>query len=125
MYYTLYTSSEYEPYCNNIETDKQCLICLLPSKKNDVIKKMKDFSNLYIICDCNPTFHYTCLEYWINIHSSCPICRKQIIINNLINNIKNVINPVTHFIFYCNFNIFTLRIIIIFLTINIYIIFYL
>jgi|APGre2960657423_1045063.scaffolds.fasta_scaffold17079_2 hypothetical protein len=108
-----YTSSEY------YNGDIQCLICLSESKKNDVIKKMKDFSDLYIICDCNPTFHYTCLEVWIDRTSSCPICRKKIIIKIPNNNI----NTITHFIFYCDFNIFMLRIIAFVLTINIFLFF--
>ena len=116
-----YISSEY------YNGDIQCLICLSESKKNDVIKKMKEFSNLYIICDCNPTFHYTCLENWVERTSSCPICRKKIRINkhnNDINQVVNpIINPIAHFIFYCDFNIFMLRIITIVLTINIFLFF--
>ena len=116
-----YISSEY------YNGDIQCLICLSESKKNDVIKKMKEFSNLYIICDCNPTFHYTCLENWVERTASCPICRKKIRINkhnNDINQVVNpIINPIAHFIFYCDFNIFMLRIITIVLTINIFLFF--
>lgn len=116
-----YISSEY------YNGDIQCLICLSESKKNDVIKKMKEFSNLYIICDCNPTFHYTCLENWVERTSSCPICRKKIRINkhnNDINQVVNpIINPIAHFIFYCDFNIFMLRIITLVLTINIFLFF--
>ena len=116
-----YISSEY------YNGDIQCLICLSESKKNDVIKKMKEFSNLYIICDCNPTFHYTCLENWVERTSSCPICRKKIIINepdNIISLVVNpIVNPITHFIFYCDFNIFILRIISIVLMINLFLFF--
>ena len=116
-----YISSEY------YNGDIQCLICLSESKKNDVIKKMKEFSNLYIICDCNPTFHYTCLENWVERTSSCPICRKKIRINkhnNDINPVVNpIVNPIAHFIFYCDFNIFMLRIITLVLTINIFLFF--
>ena len=120
-----YISSEY------YNGDIQCLICLSESKKNDVIKKMKEFSNLYIICDCNPTFHYTCLENWVERTSSCPICRKKIRINKHNNDINQVVNPIVnpivnqiaHFIFYCDFNIFMLRIITLVLTINIFLFF--
>jgi hypothetical protein len=114
MYYILYTSSE--QYENKLdsnvieedETNKICLICLLPSHENNVIKKIKEFSHIYSVCNCNPSFHYICLEDWIKISSSCPICRKTIIINkqNLPN---NYINVLTYFIFWVNLSISILR----------------
>lgn len=97
----LYTSSEnYEDdlHYNVIkdETDHWCIICWLPSQENSIILKMKDYHNINTICDCNPTFHYSCLKEWIDKTSSCPICRKKITIN------KPYVTPLTYLMCYVN-----------------------
>jgi hypothetical protein len=115
MYCILYTSSEYyenEQDYNVIEedeTNKQCLICWLPSNENDIIKKIKDFSDIYSVCNCNPAFHYNCLEDWINRNSSCPICRTKITINKQIP-ANNYLKAITYFVFCFNLSINMLRV---------------
>ena len=94
MYYFLYTSSDY--YDKNIILDKNadvstnnnnfnnnniCLICWLPSNNQNKTKYMKDFLQFETSCDCNPSFHDNCFNNWISRSSSCPICRKTIILN--------------------------------------------
>jgi hypothetical protein len=114
MYCILYTSSEYyenEQNYNIIEdeTNKQCLICWLPSNENNVIKKIKDFSDICSACNCNPPFHYNCLEDWINRTSSCPICRTKITINKQISP-NNYIKAITYFVFCFNLSVSMLRV---------------
>ena len=130
MYYSLYTSYEY--YENNYiieNTDKiiyknnnnECLICLDYSICNDSVKNMKEFEELYSSCNCNPYFHKRCLMKWINISSSCPICKNNIRFivlqhnnnnynnnnynnNNYNNNYNNIFDPfaLAYFIEYSN-----------------------
>jgi 23S rRNA A1618 N6-methylase RlmF len=124
----LYTSSEYyekEQHYNVIEedeTNKQCLICWLPSNENDVIKKIKDFSDIYSVCNCNPPFHYKCLEDWINRTSSCPICRIKITINNKISP-NNYIKAITYFVFCFNLSVSMLRVATFISMINLFLLF--
>ena len=131
MYYTIYTSTDYDD-CIEFEENNQCLICLLPSNKKDVIKKMNEFLNINIKCNCNPNLHYNCLEKWIDKTHSCPICRKIVSYNlNITNKYNsdnldtsvNLVNYVTHNIYINKFNMLTLRIATIFLTINVFLFF--
>ena len=65
------------------EDDNICVICWLPSEKNNKIKYMKDFSNIYYFCDCNVLIHIDCFNEWIikcPNSPSCPICRTKITI---------------------------------------------
>ena len=55
-----------------------CLICWQPSEKNNIIKKISDFSDVSISCKCNPYIHQLCLRNWISKYNSCPICRTKI-----------------------------------------------
>ena len=109
MYSILYTSSEYyengQDYTviEEDETNKLCLICLLPSKEHNVIQKMKEFSDIYSVCNCDPSFHYDCLEDWMNRTSSCPICRTKITLNKLVSS-NNYLKVITVFVFCFNFN---------------------
>ena len=125
MYCILYTSSEYyenAQACNVIEeddTNKQCLICWLPSSEKDVIKKIKDISDICSVCNCNPPFHYSCLEYWINRTSSCPICRKKIIINKQFSS-NNYLKAITYFVFCFNLYVSRLRVATVFSMINLF-----
>ena len=123
MYYTIYTSTDYDD-CIEFEENNQCLICLLPSNKKDVIKKMNEFLNINIKCNCNPNLHYNCLEKWIDKTHSCPICRKYVSYDPVNSDTSvNLVNYVTHNIYINKFNMLTLRIATIFLTINIFLFF--
>ena len=67
---------------NNVQDDV-CIICL---EKKDSIK-MKEYcsdisfemrnsvKNYNIKCDCNYSIHPSCLNEWIKIKNSCPICK--------------------------------------------------
>lgn len=78
-----------------------CFICWLPAEKNNIIKKLPDFSHINIICKCKPNIHQLCLNDWISKNSSCPICRTKF-------------NPNQHFLTRYNFvelNIYTIKLI--------------
>ena len=81
MYYTLYTSNEFYEDTHISDTDNICLICWNSSNYNNAVTNMKDFTEIYSECKCNPYFHKDCLITWVNISPICPICKKYISIN--------------------------------------------
>jgi hypothetical protein len=119
MYDLLYIISKYykkqqdDKVFNDEQTNKLCLICWLPSNKNETIQNMKNISHIVVICDCNPIFHKKCLDIWINKTSSCPICRKKITITSEIIITETTINKhidiLTYAIFIYNIATNTLR----------------
>lgn len=119
MYDLLYIISKYykkqqdDKVFNDEQTNKLCLICWLPSNKNETIQNMKTISHIVVICDCNPIFHKNCLDIWINKTSSCPICRKKITITSEIIITETTINKhidiLTYAIFIYNIATNTLR----------------
>ena len=119
MYDLLYIISKYykkqqdDKVFNDEQTNKLCLICWLPSNKNETIQNMKTISHIVVICDCNPIFHKKCLDIWINKTSSCPICRKKITITSEIIITETTINKhidiLTYTIFIYNIATNTLR----------------
>ena len=110
-YFENNTNNINNTHYNGIKDNKNnnCLICLLPSHDNSIVLKMKDFHNIIILCNCNPNFHYSCLEEWFNYSSSCPICRKQLIIIKPAST-NYYITKLTYFIFCFNFCIGALHI---------------
>lgn len=113
MNYLLYIISKYykkqqdNKVVNDEQTNKLCLICWLPSNKNETIQNMKAISHIVVICDCNPMFHKNCLDEWINKTASCPICRKKLITTETIANNRNTI--LTYVIVIYNFATNTFR----------------
>jgi len=113
MYIPSYISSHESNDCikNIQEDDYICVICWLPSEKNNKIKYMKDFSNIYYFCDCNVLIHIDCFNEWIikcpNI-PSCPICRTKITIftsDFVTNYIKSLSVTVFIIVFNCTYNL--------------------
>ncbi|CAH8312748.1 unnamed protein product [Eruca vesicaria subsp. sativa] len=45
-----------------------CSICLADYKKKDMIR---------VLPDCNHLFHDKCVDPWLMIHPTCPVCRKS------------------------------------------------
>ena len=89
MYYTLYTSNEFYEDTHISDPDNICLICWNSSNCNNVVTNMKDFTDIYSSCKCNPYFHKDCLITWVNITPICPICKKYIFVNQNNNNNYN------------------------------------
>ena len=103
-------SNEYKDDITPIQDDNNiCVICWLPSEKNNKIKHMKDFSNIYYFCDCNVLIHIDCFNEWIitcPTRPSCPICRKQITIftsNFFTDYVKNLLITFIILIFNCTY----------------------
>lgn len=48
--------------------DEECSICCEKYKHNDQV----------CVSHCKHSFHYTCLNNWVEQNSSCPLCRKNI-----------------------------------------------
>jgi hypothetical protein len=85
MYYSIYTSDENEQlylYNNlinkNINQEKFCIICWSKGETNDQLYFIKDFNKYIVSCNCNVLMHFNCLHEWIEKTNSCPICRKDI-----------------------------------------------
>lgn len=107
MYYSIYTSDDhYEIQGDQDEfiednTNKLCLICWSPSKQNDPIKHMKDFSYIFSLCKCNMLIHSKCLHQWIKHTASCPICRKTVMVHVEYNSDK-YIRLLSYYVFVFN-----------------------
>lgn len=129
MYDIIYTSSKY--YDNNSqlgelyelyqldESNKECIICWLPSSKDTPVKCMKEYSFYVSNCKCNVFFHDTCLNKWLKTYSSCPICRKKICIN-IIENDGMYIKITTYTVIFVNYTFYVLKMLSLFSMINLF-----
>ncbi|MQM14975.1 hypothetical protein Taro_047910 [Colocasia esculenta] len=50
----------------SLEEDTQCTVCLAEYKEKDVLR---------ILPYCGHAFHVTCIDIWLQQHSTCPVCR--------------------------------------------------
>ncbi|KAE9589801.1 putative transcription factor C2H2 family [Lupinus albus] len=58
-------------YCNNNNTSSTCSccsICLLDYKESDLVR---------VLSECNHFFHSSCVDPWLIMNLTCPICRKR------------------------------------------------
>lgn len=46
--------------------DAQCTVCLAEYRKDDILR---------ILPYCSHSFHSTCIDKWLQQHSTCPVCR--------------------------------------------------
>lgn len=46
----------------------ECAICLSDYKPSDVIRLLQE---------CGHLFHVKCIDTWLNVHPTCPVCRKS------------------------------------------------
>jgi len=66
----------FTPCFNNIqlyeldEDDKICSICLEDYEETDIIYESKI---------CKHHFHFRCVNHWLNIKTSCPLCREDVL----------------------------------------------
>lgn len=56
-----------------MEEEGSCAICL-------EILEDHEISTHQLECHHQPQFHHRCLEEWIHVHNSCPLCRVEITI---------------------------------------------
>ena len=76
-------------------SNMECVICL--SNLNSGCK----------LLSCGHSFHKECINRWLNLKTSCPVCRKQIDsydvnMNDISNNMINLINEIHNL---CDFQI--------------------
>ncbi|XP_071738842.1 RING-H2 finger protein ATL70-like [Rutidosis leptorrhynchoides] len=45
-----------------------CSICLVDYKSEDVVR---------ILPECKHLFHVSCIDTWLRVHPTCPVCRKS------------------------------------------------
>eukprot|EP00826_Nyctotherus_ovalis_P037729 TRINITY_DN3468_c0_g1_i5.p1 TRINITY_DN3468_c0_g1~~TRINITY_DN3468_c0_g1_i5.p1 ORF type:complete len:272 (+),score=25.43 TRINITY_DN3468_c0_g1_i5:45-860(+) len=50
---------------------KNCVVCLLPFDQGDLIKQLN--------CHSTHIFHSSCLQQWIDMKLTCPICRHSVV----------------------------------------------
>ncbi|KAF8090365.1 hypothetical protein N665_0478s0025 [Sinapis alba] len=50
----------------DIKDSFECVVCL---------SKLEDGDKARLLPTCNHWFHADCIETWLKLHSSCPICR--------------------------------------------------
>ncbi|ESO03104.1 hypothetical protein HELRODRAFT_153611, partial [Helobdella robusta] len=46
----------------------QCLVCFEDFTENSVVTQLS----------CKHVFHYRCIATWLEMKSSCPLCRKDV-----------------------------------------------
>ena len=62
--------------------DDICFICL-ENENNYCDLIMLNRQQLYVCyCQCNGWIHHTCLNQWLDIKQTCPLCRRRMIKNN-------------------------------------------
>lgn len=50
-----------------------CSVCL---------SEFQDCESLRLLPKCNHAFHLPCIDTWLKSHSSCPLCRSNIVVSN-------------------------------------------
>ncbi|CAD8107185.1 unnamed protein product [Paramecium sonneborni] len=63
----------YKP--NILEGDQECSICMQPYQSDDEVLRLP--------CSTLHHFHNTCISAWLQIQSTCPNCRQQLLPDNL------------------------------------------
>jgi hypothetical protein len=59
-----------------------CFICL-ENENNYCNLIMLNHQQVYTCyCHCNGWIHHTCLNQWLNVNQTCPLCRRRMIKNN-------------------------------------------
>jgi len=53
---------------NGSSTSISCSICLGDYKESDMLR---------LLPDCDHLYHAACVDPWLMLHSTCPICRKS------------------------------------------------
>lgn len=122
MYFSVFQSSEYhsdEDTNNDNENNKvnndddNCIICWTPDNQ---LQLLSDIPNIVLNCNCNPKIHQTCLNNWLVNTRSCPICRKDIVVNiplNMSLKIRSFINRYIQCLFKIYFCILAINLFII------------
>ncbi|KAJ7553373.1 hypothetical protein O6H91_06G095900 [Diphasiastrum complanatum] len=57
-------------YGNENKIDAECAVCLSLFKDNEVLR---------LLPSCKHGFHLHCIELWLRSHSTCPLCRSNLV----------------------------------------------
>ncbi|CAF2749889.1 unnamed protein product [Rotaria sp. Silwood2] len=93
---TFDANSEHNDYTDR---DPMCAICLESFKNKEKLRKLGMYENkfiqfylsvyLFILFDfflteiCSHYFHITCIDPWLLLHQSCPLCNRNILHNSI------------------------------------------
>jgi hypothetical protein len=77
----LFKFFEYDCFIN--KKNNECIICFEGVKKNENTIKLNCQEIYFKFCDCNPYIHKSCLKTWFEINFECPICRNNMVENEL------------------------------------------
>ncbi|XWS56889.1 hypothetical protein CRYUN_Cryun09bG0124600 [Craigia yunnanensis] len=61
-----FPTKKYSDECFSATEDAQCTVCLSEYHSEDVLR---------ILPYCGHSFHVTCIDIWLQQHSTCPVCR--------------------------------------------------
>ncbi|XP_016179921.1 RING-H2 finger protein ATL67 [Arachis ipaensis] len=53
---------------NDVDVDSVCSICLCEYKDSEMLRMMPE---------CHHCFHVSCLDSWLKLNGSCPVCRNS------------------------------------------------
>ncbi|KAL1366986.1 hypothetical protein HN51_021030 [Arachis hypogaea] len=53
---------------NDVDVDSMCSICLCEYKDSEMLRMMPE---------CHHCFHVSCLDSWLKLNGSCPVCRNS------------------------------------------------
>jgi len=82
---------------------EECFICLETTLDNETkLIKLNGKNDYLKKCECDGTIHEKCLDKWVNIHNSCPICRSIIMKENF-TNFNNTNKTILGCVFMCLF----------------------
>lgn len=67
----LYSEATMPHKCNieNLATNSVCSICLADYKPRHVVR---------LLPECNHLFHVKCIDTWLKVHPTCPMCRIEL-----------------------------------------------
>ena len=60
---------------NVFQTQESCMICLLNFDEDSLVTPLP--------CDIRHYFHTTCIEQWLAINASCPLCKSPVTIQEI------------------------------------------
>lgn len=55
-------------YSNTVSHESRCTICLTDYESMDVLRSLPE---------CGHMFHVGCVDTWLKVHPTCPVCRKS------------------------------------------------
>ena len=68
---------------------EECAICL--SSLNDTTKPVR------LLNECGHTFHMLCIDRWNEIHTNCPLCRRNLYVRSDFETLAKEINTISGF----------------------------